>query len=161
MLVWVRYVFDKNRSGTHYTDLVFSNQVGYVGHVVYSGASRVRNVDALFFMLAWVRCGFNKKRARTSYDELLFLHLVTSAGHVVHYGAFGVRNVDPLFFVLAWARCGFHKKHTLGYAGNLVHETSTHYFSCSRGPTTDPMKNVLGHNTPNFCFCIRWDLRVT
>jgi hypothetical protein len=36
MLAWAWYVFEKNRSGTHYTDLVFLNQVGYVGHVLCS-----------------------------------------------------------------------------------------------------------------------------
>jgi hypothetical protein len=41
------------------------------------------------------------------------------------------------------------------------HETSTHYFSCSGGPIAVSIKSAPGHVTPNLCFCIRWDLRVT
>jgi hypothetical protein len=41
-----------------------------------------------------------------------------------------------------------------------VHETSTHYFSCSYGTGIDLTKSALGQVTPNFCFCIRWDLGV-
>jgi hypothetical protein len=50
--------------------------------------------------------------------------------------------------------------------GHIVHsvrpgrETSTHYFSCSGGTGTDSTKCATGHDTPNLCFCIRWDLRV-
>jgi hypothetical protein len=58
-----------------------------VGHVVHSSASRVRNMDALFFVVLWDRYGFDKKRFRTHYAKLIFLHLVLSAGHVVHSGA--------------------------------------------------------------------------
>jgi hypothetical protein len=40
-------------------------------------------------------------------------------------------------------------------------ETPTHYFSCSGGTGMDFTKSVVGHITPNLCFCIRWDLQVT
>jgi hypothetical protein len=63
--------------------------MGFVGHVVHSGASRAKIVDALFFMLRWPRCSFHKTRARTRYVKLVFLHSVGSAGHVVHSYASG------------------------------------------------------------------------
>jgi hypothetical protein len=66
---------------------VFLLPVGSVIDVVHSGACRVRNLDALFFVLQWDRYGFHKKRFRTRYAELVFLHPLGSAGHVVHSGA--------------------------------------------------------------------------
>jgi hypothetical protein len=44
---------------------------------------------------------------------------------------------------------------------HLGHQTSTHYFSCSGGSEAVSLKGVLGHVTPNLCFCIWWDLWVT
>jgi hypothetical protein len=66
---------------------VFLHPVGSAGHVVHSGASRVRNVEKLFFLLGWDWYGFRKMRIRTSYVKLVVLHPVGYAGHVVHSGA--------------------------------------------------------------------------
>jgi hypothetical protein len=68
-----------------------------VDHVVHSGASGARNVDARFFMLGWARCYFPKKRAETRYIKVVFLHLVGSAGHVVHFGAIGRETLTHYF----------------------------------------------------------------
>jgi hypothetical protein len=84
MLGWAWYVFEKKHTRTGNAELVFLHPVGSAGHIVHSGASGVRNIDAIFFMLGWAQCGFLKKCTRTRYAELVFLHLVGSAGHVVH-----------------------------------------------------------------------------
>jgi hypothetical protein len=76
------------------------------------------------------RCGLPKKLAETRYIKLVFLHPVGYVGHVVDSIASLVRNVDTLFFIPGWDRYRLNKK-------------------------------MLEHVTPNLCFCIRWDLRVT
>jgi hypothetical protein len=90
MLRWDQYRFHKKHAHKHYAKLVFLHPVGYVVHVVHSGSSRARKVDALFFMLGWDRYGFHKKGVGTLCAKLVFLHPVGSSGHVVHSGASGV-----------------------------------------------------------------------
>jgi hypothetical protein len=41
MLRWERYGFDKKLTRTCYAEIVFLQPVGYEGHVVHSGVSRV------------------------------------------------------------------------------------------------------------------------
>jgi hypothetical protein len=81
-----------------------------VRHVVHSGASEARNVDALFFMLQGDRYEFDKKCFRTCYAELVFLQAIGSVGHVLHSGVSEARNANTLFFMLGWDRYGFDKK---------------------------------------------------
>jgi hypothetical protein len=78
-----------------------------VGHVVRSGASRKRNVDAPFFVLgcAWYR--FHKKHAWVRYTDVVFLHPVGSTDDVVCPAASEPRNVYAQFFKLGWAWYGF------------------------------------------------------
>jgi hypothetical protein len=45
----------KKRIGTRHAKLVFLHPGGYAGHVVCSGAPRVRNIDALFFKPRWAQ----------------------------------------------------------------------------------------------------------
>jgi hypothetical protein len=54
----------QKRVGITYPELVFLHPVVSTGHVVHSGASRVQNVNSLFFMLARDWSGFHKKRIR-------------------------------------------------------------------------------------------------
>jgi hypothetical protein len=51
VLEWDRYRFDKKRTETHNTELVFLHPVGSVGHVVHSVAFGAQNV--LHYISCW------------------------------------------------------------------------------------------------------------
>jgi hypothetical protein len=90
----------KSAPGHVMPKLCFLHPVRSVGHVVHSGASGPRNIEALFFMLGWYRYRFNKKCIGTGYTRLVYLFPLGSMAHIVHSGA---QNIDALFFMLRWA----------------------------------------------------------
>jgi hypothetical protein len=49
MLGWDLYGLDKKHTRTRYSELVFFHSVGSACHVVNSGVSGARNIDALFY----------------------------------------------------------------------------------------------------------------
>jgi hypothetical protein len=130
---------------------------------MHSGASWAQNIDSLFLMLGWTRHSLHKMCTGTRYVKLVLLHPVGSTGHVVHSAVSGARNIDTLFFMLGWDRYGLIKSASGDVTMNLCfciqwnlcvtlcspvrpgHETSTHYFLCSSGPSAVSIKSVLGH----------------
>jgi hypothetical protein len=48
MIVWYWYGFHNKRTDISNVEFVFLHPVGTAGHVVYSGASGVRNIDTIF-----------------------------------------------------------------------------------------------------------------
>jgi hypothetical protein len=73
-----------------HTELVFLHPGRSTGHIVRSGVSGVRNIDALFFVPHSAQGRYHKKCAGTHYAELVFLRPVGSMCHTVRSGASGV-----------------------------------------------------------------------
>jgi hypothetical protein len=85
-------------------------------------------------------------RIETRYAELVFLHLVGSVHLVLNSSASGPQNNDALFFMLGCDWYRFHKVRVGTHYAKLVFLHPVAY---------------AGHVTPNLCFCIQWDMRVT
>jgi hypothetical protein len=76
MLEWAWFGSHKKCVGTCYAELVFLHLMQSMSYVVHLCASRLQNVDVLFFMLDWPRCGSLKLQDRTQYAELVLFHPV-------------------------------------------------------------------------------------
>jgi hypothetical protein len=86
---WAHRGYHKKHARTQYAELVFLHALGSSGDIVHCGASKARNINAIFFLLRWARFGSHKRHARTCYVELVVLHPVGSAGHVVRSDPIG------------------------------------------------------------------------
>jgi hypothetical protein len=72
-----------------------------------------------------------------------------------HKKSVGTRYTELVLLHLVESAC--HTVHS-GVSGARNVDT---LFSWIGGPDADSTKSMLAHITPNICFCIRWDLRVT
>jgi hypothetical protein len=100
-------------------------------------------------------------------------------GHIVHCDASEAQNVKALFFVLGRDQYGFDQifirtryaellfLHPVRSVGHVVHSSASGLqnadilFFMLGWDQYGSHNSVLEHITPNMCFCIRWDMRVT
>jgi hypothetical protein len=100
-------------------------------------------------------------------------------GHIVQSGASMGMKCRCTIFHARVGRCGFHKKgvgtryvepvflHPVGSVGHVVHSgvfgarNIDALLFMLGWLVVVSIKSMLGHVSPNFCFCIRWDLWVT
>jgi hypothetical protein len=68
-----------------------------MGHIVHSSASRLTNIDVLFFLFGCTRHIFHKKHVGMCYAEHLLLPSVGFVGHIVHFGA-SIRKMSMHYF---------------------------------------------------------------
>jgi hypothetical protein len=74
-----------------------------VGHIVLSGSSGARNVDAFFLCLGGPSVDPYKSTEGKRRVKVVLLHSVGSADDIVLSGASGAQNIDTTFFKLMWA----------------------------------------------------------
>jgi hypothetical protein len=130
---------------------VFLHPKGSTGHIVYSGASGARNVDALFFMLGWAwydlykQCTGTLRRTYVSASSgicglgsgfwciwaVKHRHTIfILSGTCTDFTKSALRHLTPSFCFCIWWNLW------VTYC-ILVHPscaTSMHYLSCSSGP---------------------------
>jgi hypothetical protein len=80
-----------------------------VGHVVHSGASGVRKVNALFFVLTWA--GAVNLKSTPGHITLCVFAFGEICGSRSAFRCIRTQNINALFFMIGWAHSGFHRKH--------------------------------------------------
>jgi hypothetical protein len=101
-------VSTKSAPRTRYAKLVFLHLVRSAGHIVHSGASGARNINALFFMLRWARYRSHRKRVGTRYVELVcFASYASCLSHSAFWCVWGAKHRCTIFHArlgLVWIR---------------------------------------------------------
>jgi hypothetical protein len=83
--------------GTRYVEHVFLHPEGSVGHVVQSSASRVQNMDALFFMLGWSDTKLTKACRDTLRQPCIFAFSGICGSHSAFRCVWGAKHQCTIF----------------------------------------------------------------